>query len=370
MIKVRHLSKRYGDLTVLHDINVEIVPGEVIAVIGPSGAGKSTFLRCLNLLDQPSGGHIEIKGQDILAPKADIPALRRRMGMVFQSFNLFTHLRVLENLTIGPIRLLGKARGDAAAKGMELLRLVGLAEKAQSFPDELSGGQKQRVAIARCLSMEPEIILFDEPTSALDPTMVSEVLAVIRRLARQGMTLAIVTHEMDFARDVSSRVLYLDQGVIYEEGPPGQIFDNPRRERTRDFIGKVRSLNWRVETADYDLYSLVGKIEGFCERHLLPNRSAHALQLLAEEVLGLLLAGPGPHSIDLTLAYSERNHNLELRLDSRGPPGNPLETNESPDELALTLIRSYSDAIHYERLKDQNRLRIQVKQDNPLKIGP
>ena len=184
MIRVEHLSKRFGDLEVLKDINVEIDQGEVISIIGPSGTGKSTFLRCLNLLDQPSGGHIEIDGQDILAPGAKVPALRRRMGMVFQSFNLFPHLTALENLTIGPIRLLGIKAAEAALSGMELLRMVGLAEKAHSFPDELSGGQKQRVAIARCLSMEPKIILFDEPTSALDPTMVSEVLAVIRRLAK------------------------------------------------------------------------------------------------------------------------------------------------------------------------------------------
>jgi polar amino acid transport system ATP-binding protein len=187
------------------------------------------------------------------------------MGMAFQSFNLFSHLTVSENLTIGPIHLLGKSPAQAATTGLELLRMVGLAEKAHSFPDELSGGQKQRVAIARCLSMEPEIILFDEPTSALDPTMVSEVLAVIRRLARQGMTMAIVTHEMEFARDVSTRVFYLDEGLIYEEGPPEQIFDHPQRQRTRDFIGKVRSLSYHATTANYDLYALVGKIEGFCE---------------------------------------------------------------------------------------------------------
>ncbi|MFZ1537703.1 MAG: ATP-binding cassette domain-containing protein [Chromatiaceae bacterium] len=362
MIKVGHLSKRYGELTVLKDINVEIDRGEVISIIGPSGTGKSTFLRCLNLLDRPSGGLIEIDGQDILAPKADVPALRRRMGMVFQSFNLFNHLTVLENLTIGPIRLLGKPTAEAAASGMELLRMVGLAEKAQSLPDELSGGQKQRVAIARCLSMEPEIILFDEPTSALDPTMVSEVLGVIRRLAKQGMTMAIVTHEMDFARDVSTRILYMDQGLIYEEGTPAQIFDNPQKERTRDFIGKVRSLTWRVESADYDLYALVGKIDGFCEKHLIHPRTAHAVQLLAEEILGVLLTGPGSHPIDLMLAYSEKHHHLELRFDSRGPPGNPLEITELPDELAITLIRNYAEDIGYERVDDQNRLRIQVKQ--------
>ncbi len=361
MIRVEHLSKRFGDLEVLKDINVEIDQGEVISIIGPSGTGKSTFLRCLNLLDQPSGGHIEIDGQDILAPGAKVPALRRRMGMVFQSFNLFPHLTALENLTIGPVRLLGKPAAEAATSGMELLRMVGLAEKAHSFPDELSGGQKQRVAIARCLSMEPKIILFDEPTSALDPTMVSEVLAVIRRLAKQGMTMAIVTHEMEFARDVSTRVFYMDEGLIYEEGPPEQIFGNPQRERTRDFIGKVRSLTWRVESADYDLYALVGKIEGFCEKHLIPHRTAHAAQLLSEELLGILLTGPAPHGIDLVLAYSEKHRSLELRLDSAGPPGNPLESTHLPDDLALAIIHNYAGDIAYERVDERNRLRMRVK---------
>ena len=206
MIKVEHLAKKFGSLEVLTDVNTEIHQGEVISIIGPSGTGKSTFLRCLNLLDTPTGGKIYIDKIDIQAKETDVHKIRQKMGMVFQSFNLFSHLSVLENLTIGPIKLLKKNPEEAKKKALELLHLVGLADKAEYFEDELSGGQKQRVAIARCLAMEPEIILFDEPTSALDPTMVSEVLAVIRRLARDGMTMAIVTHEMDFARDVSNRI--------------------------------------------------------------------------------------------------------------------------------------------------------------------
>jgi polar amino acid transport system ATP-binding protein len=214
MIKVEHLSKNYGQLCVLKDITTEIQKGEVISIIGPSGTGKSTFLRCLNLLETPSEGRIEIDDLDILKKGADVPKLRRKMGMVFQSFNLYAHLTVLDNLTIGPVKLLHKTKDEAERKAVEILKTVGLAEKTAAFPDELSGGQKQRVAIARCLVMEPEIILFDEPTSALDPTMVSEVLGVIRRLAKEGMTMAIVTHEMDFARDVSTRVFYMDEGLI------------------------------------------------------------------------------------------------------------------------------------------------------------
>ena len=194
MIRTEHLSKHFGPLVVLKDINAEISKGEVISVIGPSGTGKSTFLRCLNLLEEPTGGSIFIDNIPMLDKHTDVPKLRQRMGMVFQSFNLYAHLTVLENLTIGPIKLLRKKRAEAESRAMELLKLVGLAEKAGSFPDELSGGQKQRVAIARCMAMDPEILLFDEPTSALDPTMVSEVLAVIRRLSREGMTMVIVTH--------------------------------------------------------------------------------------------------------------------------------------------------------------------------------
>lgn len=362
MIRIEHLSKQFGNLVVLKDITTEIRKGEVISVIGPSGTGKSTFLRCLNLLDQPSGGRIFIDGQDILAPDADVPALRQRMGMVFQSFNLFNHLTVLENLTIGPVRLLGARESDAADAGMELLGMVGLAEKADSFPHELSGGQKQRVAIARCLSMKPEIILFDEPTSALDPTMVSEVLAVIRRLAREGMTMAIVTHEMDFARDVSSRVFYMDEGLIYEEGPPEQIFGAPLKPRTREFIHKVRSLSCQVQSAAFDLYALFGQIENFCEKHALPKQATQTLNLLTEELLTLLVPPAGPVDINLGIAYAEKSGTLEMSVDCAGPPGNPLDNPDAPDDLGRTLIEAYTEEIVHTRDGDRNRLQMRIKQ--------
>ncbi|RQW84258.1 MAG: amino acid ABC transporter ATP-binding protein [Methylococcus sp.] len=361
MIRVEHLSKKFGELDVLKDINAEIAVGEVISIIGPSGTGKSTFLRCLNLLDQPTGGRIFIDGQDILSPEADVPALRRRMGMVFQSFNLFAHLTVLENLTLGPVRLLGQSSATAAKAGIDLLKLVGLAEKADAFPHELSGGQKQRVAIARCLSMQPDILLFDEPTSALDPTMVSEVLAVIRRLAREGMTMAIVTHEMEFARDVSSRVFYMDQGLIYEEGPPARVFNAPERELTRQFINKVRSLDFTITSADYDLYALFGQIERFCEKHALPNDTAQTVELLVEELLSLLTLGPGPFAIDLTVAYSEKSRTLEVSTESDGPPGNPLENPAAPDDLGRILIETYARDIACTRLGQRNRLTMTLK---------
>jgi len=239
MISVRHLSKRFGKLEVLRDVNAEIADGEVISIIGPSGTGKSTFIRCLNLLERPTGGEIVVDGESVLDPKTDIPALRRKMGMVFQHFNLFPNMTIIGNVMLGPAHLKKLGKRLAARRALELLDMVGLADKARAVPDELSGGQKQRVAIARALAMEPKIMLFDEPTSALDPTMVGEVLDVIKRLSKSGMTMLVVTHEMRFARDVSSRVFYMDQGVVYESGPSAQVFDAPQRERTREFLSRV-----------------------------------------------------------------------------------------------------------------------------------
>jgi len=310
MITVEHLSKSYGELTVLKDINVEIKKGEVISIIGPSGTGKSTFLRCLNLLETPGSGHIYIDGMDILAKGVNAPKLRQKMGMVFQSFNLYDHLTVMGNITLGPIKLRGMSKKDAEEKAAELLKLVGLSEKADSYPSELSGGQKQRVAIARCLAMDPEIILFDEPTSALDPTMISEVLAVMRRLAKGGMTMAIVTHEMDFARDVSSRVFYMDEGVIYEEGSPKDIFENPKKEKTRAFIQRLRILKQEIDSRDFDLYKLNASIEAFCAKHTIDKAVVGNILLIVEEVLVnmLLPIKQAGQTLALALEYAEKRN--------------------------------------------------------------
>ena len=239
MISVRHLQKSFNGVEVLKDVNAEIGRGEVISVIGPSGTGKSTFLRCLNRLETPDGGSIVVDGVDVTVPKADLAAVRRKMGMVFQNFNLFGNLTVLGNVMAAQCDLLGASKDAAKRKAMVLLDRVGLANKAEALPDELSGGQKQRVAIARALAMDPRILLFDEPTSALDPTMVGEVLAVIKDLAKTGMTMLIVTHEMGFARDVSTRVFYMDEGVVYEDGTPADIFNAPKRPKTVEFVGQV-----------------------------------------------------------------------------------------------------------------------------------
>ena len=239
MISVRHLRKSFNGVAVLRDVNAEIGKGEVISIIGPSGTGKSTFLRCLNRLETPDGGSILVNGVDVTDPKADLAAVRRRMGMVFQNFNLFGNLTILGNVMAAQCDILGVSKDAARKKALELLGRVGLANKADALPDELSGGQKQRVAIARALAMDPEILLFDEPTSALDPTMVGEVLAVIKDLAKTGMTMLIVTHEMGFARDVSTRVFYMDEGVVYEDGAPNEVFDRPKKPRTVEFVGQV-----------------------------------------------------------------------------------------------------------------------------------
>ena len=239
MIDVKHLTKAFGDHVVLKDITDHIYPGEKVVVIGPSGSGKSTFLRCLNLLETPNGGTITFKGTDITDPKSDINKYRQKMGMVFQHFNLFPHMTIMKNLTLAPMKLLKKSKAEAEEKAMELLGRVGLADRAGSYPNQLSGGQKQRVAIVRALCMEPEVMLFDEPTSALDPEMVGEVLDVMKQLAKDGMTMVVVTHEMGFAKEVGDRVLFMEDGIIMEQNTPTEFFDHPQTERAQNFLAKV-----------------------------------------------------------------------------------------------------------------------------------
>ena len=239
MIYVKELSKSYGDNQVIKNIDMHIAPGEKVVIIGPSGSGKSTFLRCLNLLEQPTSGSIVFDGQEITDPKADINEILRHMGMVFQHFNLFNNLTVLDNITLAPIKLKIMTKKEAEAEAMRLLKLVNLEEKANAYPAQLSGGQKQRIAIVRSLAMKPKVMLFDEPTSALDPEMVGEVLDLMKKLADDGMTMAVVTHEMGFAREVATRVVFMDEGIIMEENNPKDFFGNPQNERLKSFLAKV-----------------------------------------------------------------------------------------------------------------------------------
>ena len=358
IIRISGMKKSYGSFDVLRDINLDVHKGEVISIIGPSGTGKSTFLRCLNLLEQPTSGSILINGQDILSPDADVPLLRRRMGMVFQSFNLFNGMTVLDNLCLAPMQLLGKSREDAEKRALELLQMVGMAERAEALPDQLSGGQKQRIAIARALAMDPEILLFDEPTSALDPTMVNEVLGVMTRLARQGMTMLVVTHEMRFARQVSSRVLFFADGVVYEDGTPDQLFDNPQRERTKQFIQQIHETTFIIESEYFDWFAMMSQMEQFCHQYNLSHQRTTNVLHVIDESLAILGSGGrviSPNTV-LTLAYTERDDSLQLSIKSQQAIGSDAFDAER-DDLAVTILRNFCRDINV----DGNNLRIDIK---------
>lgn len=342
MITVHHLRKSYDGAEVLRDVNAEIEKGEVISIIGPSGTGKSTFLRCLNLLEQPDGGEIRIDGQSVLDKSAPVDRLRQKVGMVFQQFNLFPHLTVVENIALAPRSLLKLSKQDAFDRAADLLEKVGLSGKTNALPDELSGGQQQRVAIARTLAMEPEVVLFDEPTSALDPTMVGEVLSVIRNLAGTGMTMLIVTHEMRFARDVSSRVFYMDEGVIYESGPPEDIFARPKREKTRTFIHRISMFRSEIDRADFDLYQLRARLEDFAVKQFLEQKKRNTLQLIVEELLVQILL-PRTEKIQLSVGAAEETKAVEIRAVWYGDGNNPLEDRDEQGEMArMILVKSCS----------------------------
>ena len=342
MIEVKHLKKSFPGATPLVDVNAEINKGDVIAIIGPSGTGKSTFLRCLNMLDPPTEGEIYVDGECITQKGCDLTHIRQKMGMVFQSFNLFEHMTAVENVMYGPVSIKKEDRQSAFNRAMKLLDRVGLAEKANNYPDELSGGQKQRVAIARCLAMEPEIILFDEPTSALDPNMVEEVQDVIRELARDGMTMLIVTDEMRFAKEVSNRVFYMDRGVVFEEGTPEEIFNHPRQDRTREFVYRMRTLNRQIPKRMFDYWELGSEMEKFGRRNMLPERMITNSRRVIEELAQLWMIPrlAEEETVDFTYeCFREKAeaHIIfrinESALDSTGlPEVNP----ENPEYSRLT----------------------------------
>ena len=345
MIKIEHLRKEYPNAVPLMDVNTEIRDGDVIAVIGPSGTGKSTLLRCINLLERPTSGHIWVDGVEITDPKCDLCRVRRKMGMVFQSFNLFGHLTVIENIMLAPMELLKKSRQEAYATGMDLLRMVGLAEKALNFPDELSGGQKQRIAIARTLAMDPDIILLDEPTSALDPTMVGEVQAVIRDLAKTGKTMMIVTHEMNFARAISNRVFYMDAGGIYEDGTPEQIFEHPQGENTRRFIRKLKVLELDIDSRDYDFRMAISSIDRYCQKNQIPAKMAYRIQQVYEELVQqMLLPNLKEPRIHVGIEYSESEESTDFSADYNGEP---YDVTEKGDAISLSILKSAAAEIRY-----------------------
>ena len=351
MIKLEHVRKVYPNAVPLSDVNAEIRDEEVVSIIGPSGTGKSTLLRCINLLEQPDGGKIYFDGMEITGPKCDIPKLRQRIGMVFQSFNLFGHLTAIENIMLAPMDLKGASRQEAYDNGMRLLRQVGLAEKALNYPDELSGGQKQRVAIARTLAMDPEIILLDEPTSALDPTMVGEVQAVIRDLAGTGRTMMIVTHEMDFARAICGRVFYMDEGGIYEEGSPEEIFDNPKGEKTRRFIRRLKVLELEVRDRDFDFPGAVSAIEAYCQKNLIPRRVSGRLHLAFEELVQqILLPSLDKPVIHFAAEYAESSGEIGVTVSYNGPALSPEDMGNS---LSWSVLKGAFPSLAHEAYRPE-----------------
>ena len=347
MIRIEHLRKEYPSAVPLKDVSVEIHKGDVISVIGPSGTGKSTLIRCINMLDTPTSGKVFVDGEEITAKGSDVARIRRKMGMVFQHFNLFPHMTVIENIMAAPMDLLGKSRQEAYDKGMELLRRVGLADKALNYPDVMSGGQKQRVAIARTLAMEPEIILFDEPTSALDPTMIGEVQAVIRDLAKQGTTMIIVTHEMKFAREICNRVFYMDEGGVYEDGTPEQIFDHPQKEKTRQFVRHLKVLEYPITSKDFDFIGLNTQIEEFGRKHRISQRSIYNIQAYVEEMCVQIILPQlnDPFEMLVTVEYSEEHDDADVLIRYTGEAFDPTQTD---NDLSLLLAkRATAEIVHH-----------------------
>ena len=359
LIKTEHLRKEYPGVVPLKDVNIEINKGDVVSLIGPSGTGKSTLLRCLNQLDRPTSGKVIFDGENITDPKCKMNKVRQKMGMVFQSFNLFANQTVIENIMTAPMDLLGISKQEAYENGMELLRKVGLSEKALSFPDELSGGQKQRVAIARAIAMKPEVLLFDEPTSALDPTMVSEVLQVIRSLAKDGMTMMIVTHEMRFARDVSTRIFYMDEGGIYEEGSPEQIFEHPKQEKTRIFIKRLRQFEFTIESEDFDFIGTTAKMEQFGRTNMLPEKLIRNTILLFEEAIFQERTDKKKvFPVHVVNEVSETEVSSTLKVQFGGEKYDP---STDGNELSAALIKKYASSVKHSYEDGKNEFVVKIK---------
>ncbi len=347
LIEVRNLCKSFGSLSVLNDVNLTVEEGERIAIIGGSGCGKSVFLRSLELLERPDSGEIFIDGEEITARGADVNRIRRKMGMVYQKFYLFSHMNVMDNLCLAPMKLAGMTRNEAELHALDWLSKVGLTSKAHAMPENLSGGQQQRIAICRSLMMNPKVLLFDEPTSALDPTMVGEVLAMIRMLTKQDMTMLIVTHEMNFAREVADRVLFFADRGIYEQGTPAEIFDAPKRDKTIAFIRKLKYFSYEINSRDFDLLQMQGKIHDFTEKYGLSSRLAYRLELCCEELIYEMISGcyseGGNVDIDLGISYSEADGSTVIDLSCKGKEFNPFELPEDDEvHLGITMLKKIS----------------------------
>ena len=346
LIRTEHLKKSYGNVTPLEDVNVSINRGDIISIIGPSGTGKSTLLRMLNQLEKVTSGKIFYHGEDITAPNYRLDLLRQKVGMIFQSFNLFPQMTVIENIIAAPMALKGMTKQDAFDKAAKLLKRVGLYEKLLSYPDELSGGQQQRIAIVRALIMEPEILLFDEPTSALDPTMVGEVEAVIKKVAESGTTMLIVTHSMDFAKQISNRIFYMDEGGVYEEGKPTQIFSNPKREKTRQFIKRLKVLELVISSPDFDFIAYTNNIKIFADKNDVPKKIFDKLTLLFEEIcmVNLLPILGNTPKIRVTIEYSAQNISADMLIDYNGEEFN---LDDGDDIISIKMIHRTASQFDY-----------------------
>ena len=363
MIKISHLQKKYPNIMPLKDVNVEIHRGDVISIIGPSGTGKSTLIRCINMLETPTSGEIWVDGVCITDKKCNINKIRQKMGMVFQSFNLFHHMNIIENIMAAPMDLLKKSIEEAYDAGMELLRAVGLADKAFNYPDELSGGQKQRVAIARALAMEPEIILLDEPTSALDPTMVGEVQAVIKDLAMRGLTLMIVTHEMRFAREIANRVFYMDEGGIYEEGTPEEIFDAPKREKTIRFIKQLKVFETVITSKDFDFIGFNTALEEFGRKNQVVQRTVMRAQAAFEELGVQCLLPELEKTFKLCVAFEYSSEEEALSMSMKYD-GKHFDVRNTSNEISLVIAENVSESIHYTEFDEDgytNLVTVKIK---------
>ncbi len=368
MFKVENITKKFAEATPLHGLSTEIRKGDIISLIGPSGTGKSTLLRCLNMLDPPTGGKIYFDGEDITDPKYDLTKLRKRVGMVFQSFNLFNHMTAIENVAEPQIKLLGRGRQEAFDKGLALLGKVGLRERALQYPFQLSGGQKQRVAIARAMAMDPEMLLMDEPTSALDPTMVGEVEMTIRGLASSGVTMMIVTHNMEFAREISNRIFYMDQGIIYEDGTPEEIFEHPKKPRTIEFIKKQQKLEFEIRGKDYDFPGMVTAVSELILRTKSYGLPWQHGQLVMEELLNEVLI-PALERPDILLSVECDKESLWIGADYNGERFDLDEElrKKGPDSAvpptSAALINAFTGQVTYAYEPDDprpNRLRLHI----------
>ena len=362
MIKLENLKKVYRNNGPLLDVNTEINDGDVISVIGKSGKGKSTLLRCINLLEKPTSGHIYADGIDITDPSVDNTAIRQRMGMVFSSFNLFPHLNVIENIMMAPVDILHMSKQDAYDRAVELLKKVRLSSKENYYPDELTGGQKQRIAIARTLAMDPDIILMDEPTSGLDPAMTAEVQAVIREFAGSGKTILIATNEMAFARAICSRVFYMDEGTIYEEGTPEQIFDAPTKEKTRRFINGLKVLELFVIGHESDPISMISEIEQYSRNNQLSRTVTNRIQLAVEELIFTQLIPMLEHPyIRISIEYSEVRDTVSIRVRYNG---GQFDFREKSDPISLAVLKSTCSSMEYTPEKTgryENLIRLEIR---------